>query len=100
MATDKSLLRDNTSTSVYIESNQFQKSANVCKFENCTNLRKGSSDFCRKHKALGRIISGRIAREKAIAKIAERDTEKTTLIEVEEECVEVMKANGGAPHYM
>ena len=31
---------------------------------------------------------------------AERDTEKTTLIEVEEECVQVMKANGGAPHYM
>ena len=31
---------------------------------------------------------------------AERDTEKTPLIEVQEECVEVMRANGGAPHYM
>jgi len=75
MATGRSLLQDDTPTSVYIESNQLQKSANVCKFENCTNLRKGYSDFCRKHKAVGRIISGRIAREKAIAKIAERDTE-------------------------
>lgn len=75
MATDRSLLRDDTPTSVYIESNHFQKSANVCKFENCTNLRKGYSDFCRKHKSVGRIISGRIAREKAIAKIAQRDTE-------------------------
>ena len=31
---------------------------------------------------------------------AERDREKTILIEVEQECVEVMRANGGAPHYM
>ena len=31
---------------------------------------------------------------------AERATEKTILIEVEQECVEVMRANGGAPHYM
>ena len=30
----------------------------------------------------------------------ERVTEKTILIEVEQECVEVMLANGGAPHYM
>ena len=29
-----------------------------------------------------------------------RATEKTILIEVEQECVEVMRANGGAPHYM
>tara|TARA_Y100000589_G_scaffold305900_1_gene320209 strand:+ start:452 stop:616 length:165 start_codon:yes stop_codon:yes gene_type:complete len=31
---------------------------------------------------------------------AERDIEKTILIEVEQECVKVMRANGGAPHYM
>ena len=31
---------------------------------------------------------------------AERATEKTILIEVEQECVEVMRAHGGAPHYM
>ena len=31
---------------------------------------------------------------------AERDKEKTILNEVEQECVEVMRANGGAPHYM
>ena len=29
-----------------------------------------------------------------------RDTEKTVLNEVEQECVAVMRANGGAPHYM
>ena len=31
---------------------------------------------------------------------AKRATEKTILNEVEQECVEVMRANGGAPHYM
>ena len=29
-----------------------------------------------------------------------RDTEKTVVNEVEQECVAVMRANGGAPHYM
>ena len=29
-----------------------------------------------------------------------RNSEKTILNEVEQECVEVMRANGGAPHYM
>ena len=29
-----------------------------------------------------------------------RDTEKTIINEVEQECVAVMRANGGAPHYM
>tara|TARA_B000000609_G_scaffold116611_1_gene90846 strand:- start:1050 stop:1820 length:771 start_codon:yes stop_codon:yes gene_type:complete len=44
-----------------------------CRFDDCQNLRKGYSDFCREHKAIGKIIAGRIAREKAIAKIAERE---------------------------
>ena len=29
-----------------------------------------------------------------------KDTEKTIVNEVERECVAVMRANGGAPHYM
>ena len=29
-----------------------------------------------------------------------RNTEKTVVNEVEQECVAVMRANGGAPHYM
>ena len=47
----------------------------LCRFDDCQNLRKGYSDFCREHKAIGKIIAGKIAREKAIAKIAERDLE-------------------------
>jgi len=44
-----------------------------CRFGDCQKQRKGYSDFCREHKAIGKIIAGKIAREKAIAKIAERD---------------------------
>lgn len=29
-----------------------------------------------------------------------KDKEKTIINEVEQECVAVMRANGGAPHYM
>jgi len=29
-----------------------------------------------------------------------KDAEKTIVNEVEQECVAVMRANGGAPHYM
>ena len=49
------------------------KSPSHCKFSDCQNQRKGYSDFCREHKAIGKVIAGKIAREKAIAKIAERD---------------------------
>ena len=45
----------------------------TCRFGDCQKQRKGYSDFCREHKAIGKIIAGKIAREKAIAKIAERD---------------------------
>ena len=51
------------------------KSPSHCKFSDCQNQRKGYSDFCREHKAIGKIIAGKIAREKAIAKIAERDNQ-------------------------
>ena len=59
--------------SIEIKINQFQKEPHHCRFENCQNHRRGYNDFCREHKAIGKIISGRIAREKAIAKIAARD---------------------------
>lgn len=60
-------------TSIHIDVNQIQKEPHHCKFENCQNHRRGYNDFCREHKAIGKIISGRIARQKAIDKIAARD---------------------------
>ena len=60
-------------STISIEINRLQKEQYQCKFENCQNHRRGYNDFCREHKAIGKIISGRIAREKAIAKIAARD---------------------------
>ena len=60
--------------SIEIKINQSpKKEPHHCKFEDCQNHRRGYNDFCREHKAIGKIISGRIAREKAIAKIAARD---------------------------
>ena len=60
--------------SIEIKINQSpKKEPHHCKFDNCQNHRRGYNDFCREHKAIGKIISGRIAREKAIAKIAARD---------------------------
>ena len=60
-------------SSIHIDINQFEKEPHHCKFEDCQNERRGYNDFCREHKAIGKIISGRIAREKAKAKIAARD---------------------------
>ena len=60
-------------SSIHIDVNQFQKEPHHCKFENCQNHRRGYNDFCREHKAIGKVISGRIARQKAIDKIAARD---------------------------
>ena len=60
--------------SIEIKINQSpKKEPHHCKFEDCQNHRRGYNDFCREHKAIGKIISGRIAREKANAKIAARD---------------------------
>ena len=60
-------------SSIHIVLNQFQKEPHHCKFEDCQNHRRGYNDFCREHKAIGKIVSGKIARENAIAKIAARD---------------------------
>ena len=60
--------------SIEIEINQSpKKEPHHCSFDDCQNERRGYNDFCREHKAIGKIISGRIAREKANAKIAARD---------------------------
>ena len=60
--------------SISIESNKVPtKEPHHCRFGDCLNPKIGYGDFCREHKAIGKIIAGKIAREKAIAKIAERD---------------------------
>ena len=80
-----------------IEVNQFYKEPHHCKFEDCQNERRGYTDFCREHKAIGKIISGRLAREKAIAKIAARD--KTNhAIEVNPSLPEPIKLEPIKPH--
>ena len=68
-------LRIQESELLPIQKSVHLKSPHHCKFDDCQNQRKGYSDFCREHKAIGKIIAGKIAREKAIAKIAERDNQ-------------------------
>lgn len=63
-----------TPESVFIQPDELpKKEPHHCQFDDCTKPRRGYHKFCREHKVIGRIISGKIAREKAIAKIAERD---------------------------
>ena len=66
-------LRIQESKLLPIQESVHLKSPSHCKLGDCQNQRKGYSDFCREHKAIGKIIAGKIAREKAISKIAERD---------------------------
>ena len=68
-------LRVQESKLLPIQESVHLKSPSHCKFGDCQNQRKGYSDFCREHKAIGKVIAGKIAREKAIAKIAERDNQ-------------------------
>ena len=74
MATGGTVVEDNTPPSILIDLNQSQvKEPHHCKFEDCTRPRRGYNDFCRQHRAIGKIISGKIARAKAIAEIDARD---------------------------
>ena len=68
------VVKKHTPPSIIIDLNQSQiKAPHLCKFEDCTRPRRGYNDFCRQHRAIGKIISGKIARDKAIAIIAARD---------------------------
>ena len=52
--------------SISIESNKVPtKEPHHCRFGDCLNPKIGYGDFCREHKAIGKIITGKIAREKA-----------------------------------
>lgn len=68
------VVEEHTPPSIFIELNQSEvKAPHLCKFEDCTRPRRGYNDFCRQHRAIGKIISGKIARAKAIAEIDARD---------------------------
>ena len=67
-------MEEHTPPSILIDLNQSpEKALHLCKFEDCTRPRRGYNDFCRQHRAIGKIISGKIARAKAIAEIDARD---------------------------
>ena len=74
MATENEVVRSGAPESIFIELNQLPtKESHHCKFDDCNKSRRGYEDFCREHKSIGKIISGEIAREAAIAKIASRN---------------------------
>ena len=50
-----------------------QKASHICIFGDCQKGKRGRSDYCRTHKVEAKVLSGKIARQKAIAKIAARD---------------------------
>lgn len=74
MATGGEAVEEPSLPSIIIDLNQSSiKEPHLCKFEDCTRPRRGYNDFCRQHRAVGKIISGKIARAKAIAEIDARD---------------------------
>ena len=74
MATGGEVVEKHTPPSILIDLNQSpEKAPHLCKFDDCTRPRRGYNDFCRQHRAIGKIISGKIARAKAIAEIDARD---------------------------
>ena len=74
MATGGEAVEEPSPPSIIIDLNQSSlKEPHLCKFEDCKRPRRGYNDFCRQHRAIGKIISGKIAREKAISEIAARD---------------------------
>lgn len=74
MATGGEVVEEATPPSILIDLNQSPvKEPHLCKFEDCKKPRRGYNDFCRQHRAIGKIISGKIARAKAIAEIDARD---------------------------
>lgn len=50
-----------------------KKESHVCEYADSKKGKKRYSKYCREHKAIGKITAGRIARQKAIEKIAARD---------------------------
>lgn len=63
---DCSPLSDEAPNSISIEVVQNdKKDAHVCILDGCSRGKRGKSNFCREHRAIGRIIDGKNARDKA-----------------------------------
>ena len=74
MVTEGETVEEPTPPSILIDLNQSPvKEPDLCKFDDCQRPRRGYNDFCRQHRAIGKIISGKIARAKAVAEIDARD---------------------------
>ena len=74
MAIDRGPGSGDAPESIFIQpENLPKKEPHHCQFGDCTKPRRGYHKFCKEHKAIGRIISGKIAREEANAKIAARN---------------------------
>ena len=66
MAIEQELPSNEEPNNISIEVVQSEKkAAHVCIFDGCTRGKRGYSEYCREHKAIGKIIAGKVAREKA-----------------------------------
>ena len=66
MAIEQGLPSSDDPNNISIEVVQSEKkAAHVCIFDSCTRGKRGYSEYCREHKAIGKIIAGKVAREKA-----------------------------------
>ena len=66
MAIEQGLPSSEEPNNISIEVVQSEKkAAHVCIFDGCTRGKRGYSEYCREHKAIGKIIAGKVAREKA-----------------------------------
>ena len=65
-----------------------KKEAHVCILDGCSRSKKGNSNYCREHKAIGRIIDGKIARKKA--------TSVDSSISMYEEALRIQKLPSGS----
>ena len=66
MAIEQELPSSEEPNNISIEVVQSEKkAAHVCIFDGCTRGKRGYSEYCREHKAIGKIIAGKVAREKA-----------------------------------
>ena len=66
MAIEQGLPSSEEPNNISIEVVQSEKkAAHVCIFDGCTRAKRGYSEYCREHKAIGKIIAGKAAREKA-----------------------------------
>ena len=66
-------------TTNHVQTNERYKNPMFCIVENCYERRKGVTDYCTAHGREIKILEGRIARQKAIDKIASRNPDLTVV---------------------